>query len=284
MRSLKNLLWLGVVLSIAFGIALVGCGGDDDSTGIAPGSLTDPNFVAVNGEVEVFVDSTLDWILTGLGSMSTLGVGAGVDPINYGPTDPNAVFDTSSAIYTSDGWHIIHLSFSSDIYSGSVTDSIKFLLNSVAQEDASGLDQMEFNHWWDYNPLDTAITGKTYDANNHLSFTGLNTSTAVINGTSNMTISDKFVSVDSTVIRDFDFQATLTNVGINKSPIGWGQSCPNSGTATVSVDMTYTKDGGTPITTSWAFTLTFVNGVVNISATAGNTTWTNSYQACTASL
>ena len=66
MRPHKALLVLGLVAVTGFSLLVSGCSSDSNSSNLTPGSLTDPNFVAVQAEVNNLIDSTISYISVGL--------------------------------------------------------------------------------------------------------------------------------------------------------------------------------------------------------------------------
>jgi len=84
MRSFKSLSVLGFVLLACMSIVVVGCGSDDAPTNNA-GSLTDPNFIAVQEQVEALADSTIAFVLSGMQSSTAVSADGDIIPFLYSP-------------------------------------------------------------------------------------------------------------------------------------------------------------------------------------------------------
>lgn len=279
MRSRKLMLLLGTVVVLAASLTFYGCSKDDSPTGQV-GNLNNPEFLAVHEQVSDFVDSTLAWFNDGLGSMNRLAADTVVDPILYGPTDPNAITDSASVIYTDDGWHVVYFEFHADAYSSILVDSIQFRKAGVYQQGVADLETLLYKHNWGYNSSDTTVTHTDYTGNVDYLFDNLDEQQCTVTGTTSWDAHSKFVSADSTVWRDFEIDVTYTGGRIDKTGSGWAQGCPESGTFSVDVEMTYQKDAGTPVVTVWNVTVTFNSGIAAVVATQGETTWSYSSREC----
>ncbi len=281
MRSQKGLVFLGVIaLVTAFGFW--GCGDDDDSNPVNWGSLEDPEFQAVNSQFEQFVDSTLTFFHEGLGSISNLPGDGTTDPIHYGPGDPGATTDSLSVSYNG-GWHIVHLSWhNATDYAAVVNDSIQFIRDGVPSQEPADLEQLQYRHHWSWNAPDTTVTHINGEGHLGISFTGLDTQEATVNGTQDFTWGWDFVSADSTVRRDINVDATLSDFTIQKTQVGWAQGCPSAGLLSATVTMTYQKDDGAEVQSTWNFNVTFENGTTTTTVTSNGVTWTYSRQECIA--
>ena len=127
MRSAKFITVLGFVLLATLSLLVVGCGSDDAPTTISV-SLTNPEFVAVQDQVESLVDSTLSFILTGMNSIGSISSGGNVDPVLYGPG-----FDDTNQVTVSyvNGWHIVNANSGTSDFLFTLTDSVQFYSNNV---------------------------------------------------------------------------------------------------------------------------------------------------------
>ncbi len=280
MRSHKLLLILGVVVLAGLFVAFVGCGSDDKSTGNV-GSNSDPEFQMVQDEVGQFVDSTLEFLTNGLGSISGIATGE-IDPVQYGPGPPDydSTRDTATATYAN-GWHVVYFALHHDEFDAILRDSIQFVKDGQPQQNSAGLESLFFKHFWDFDVTDTSITHRSYTSNVDYSFTGLDTTTATISGTHDLQVHSKYVSIDSTIWHDITMEATLTQVQVNKTAVGWAQGCPCSGSISASLEMVYQKDSDDPVTSNWTVNLTFDNGNMSVIVSRGSTTWMYNTQLCT---
>ncbi len=278
MRSAKFFTVLGLVLLLSLSLLVVGCGSDKGTTSLA-GSLTDPEFVAVQGQIESLVDSTLGFVLTGMNSLSSISSGGNVDPILYGP-----VFSDSDQVTISyvNGWHIVSLTKSTADYALNIYDSVQFYSNDALSQTGVGSDSMWYRHNWTYDVADKAVSYTTFDGSAGFDYRGLNANQATIDGTNDLTVNDKFISVDSTVTRQFIFSTEVTNLTINSTPTGWDQACPNGGTITSTVSMSYTKDEAAAVVSNWTVTMTFTDGAAAISVRSGDVVWQYNSDVCIA--
>ncbi|RME25780.1 MAG: hypothetical protein D6800_07240, partial [Candidatus Zixiibacteriota bacterium] len=189
---------------------------------------------------------------------------------------PSRVDSTQNANF----WNTV---FSSDFAASGVNvwiDSVMYRdANNNPQNFGSGVAALTFIHNWTYSPSDTAGSFARYATRGQLDITGINSGTAVINGAYHQDLSSQFVSVDSTVRRDFNMTANVANVNIQQVN-GWSNHCPSSGSISVTVDLTYTKDSGSPVSSSWTFDITFNNGTATVNVTSGGETASYTHPFC----
>ncbi|MEA2030240.1 MAG: hypothetical protein U9N55_01415 [candidate division Zixibacteria bacterium] len=271
MRSRKFLLLLGTVVMIAVGMVIYGCSGDDTPTGTT-GNPNNPEFLEVKGQVSTLVDSTLNWFNGGLGSIHHLQGDGTVNPIYYGPSDPETT--TTDTSEYKNGWHVIHFAFTTSNYSMVQYDSIQFRRNGAYQQNASDLDALRLRHRWQYNAQDTTVTHCNYAGNTNFSFDNLDQEQCDVTGTCNWMANSKQVCADSTVWRGFDIDVDITGGKINKTPTGWSQGTLEEGTFSVTIEMTYQKDSDAPVTTNWNAVVAFNSGTNSTAVSCGDVTWT----------
>ncbi len=281
MRSQKIMLLLGLTVLVGASLLLFGCS-DDESPTKYTGDLNDPEFLQVYGQLNDFIDSTLISFNNGLGSMSTLSDDDYVDPVHYGPVDPNAETDSSSVIYSQEGWHIVYVSYHTDNYNTVVTDSIQFLKDGVSQQSAADLETVLYKHYWMYNVVDQNVSHNVYEGNADFTFSNLDTEIANVNGTNNLEVVSTFISNDSTVEINFNFEADFSNIKIAQTGSGWAQGCPQSGHAEFALQVVYQKDDEAPDTTNWTGVISFAHGVASYSIGNGTDSWGYSQNECTA--
>jgi len=263
---------------LALACLIVGCGDDTTTNNPPTGSLSDPEFQAVQEQIDAFVDSTVQFFGDGLSTLRGISSGEGdILPAQYivDPTETD-VFEVAYA----DGWHTINISKHFDQYATSLFDSVRYIKNSVPQQSPSGADQLLFKHHWDYDVVDTSITHAVIVGNSDFTFANLNVAVAEIDGTNDLSVYSKVVYADSTVRRWFTFDSELTEFEVAYSPFsGWGQ-CPDAGSISADVQMIYQKDSDAPDTTSWTFTGTFNEGQMTAKCTKDGLNWNYTSQIC----
>jgi len=281
MRWEKVILVLGVTLLAGLLVMFAGCGSDDKSTNSA--DYSDPEFLVVQQEIDYFIDSTLEFFTNGLDNIYGLATDTMVDPVLYGSRPPEYDFNRDTAIATyADGWHVVYFSIHRDTYDKIVRDSIQFIKDGQPQQSSAGLESLNYKHFWSYEVTDTTVTHRSYTGNADYAFVGLDTAQATITGTNELQVHCKYASIDSTVWRDIDIDATLTDMKVNKTGSGWVQNCPSAGAISASIEMVYKKDSAAPDTTNWTVNLTFNNGSMFSTVTIGSALpWTYSTQLCT---
>jgi hypothetical protein len=282
MRWEKVVLVLGVTLLAGLLVMFVGCGSDDKSTN--SGDFNDPEFLVVQQEIYSFVDSTFEFFTNGLGNIYGLATDTMVDPVQYGSRPPeydSTKGDIAIATYA-DGWHVVYFSIHRDTYDKIIRDSIQFIKDGQPQQSSAGLESLKYKHFWSYEVTDTTVTHRSYTGNADYAFVGLDAAQVTITGTNELQIHSKYASADSTVWRDINVDATLTDMKVNKTGSGWIQSCPSSGSISASIEMVYKKDSAAPDTTNWAVSLTFNNGNMFSTVTVSSAPpWMYSTQLCT---
>lgn len=280
MRSYKLVLVLGVTLLVGLFAMFVGCGSDNDKSTGNTANYNDPEFVVMQGEVNGFVDSTLEFFTNGLSNIYGLATDTVVDPVQYAPGPIDTITDSISATYAG-GWHVVYIGFNRSSFYSVLRDSIQFLKDGQPQQTASDLDNLLYRHFWTYDVIDTAVTHQSFVGNARYSFAGLNTTQATITGTDDWQAHSKYVCPDSTVWWDVNIDAALTDIVVKKSGIGWVESCPSCGSVSATIQTVYKKDTDFPDTTSWAVNLTFSDGNLYSVVTRGTSTWTYNRQLCT---
>lgn len=276
MRFRVTSLVLGLFALVIF--AMAGCGDDETSTSSNLGSLNDPEFQAVQDQVESFVDSTLEFLGNGMNTLQGISTGDGtIIPVQY-IVDPNG--DDVINVSYEQGWHVIYIAKHFSTYATSLRDSVQFIKDGLAQQSPTGCDSLVFVHRWDYDVVDTMASHNVLNGHSDYRFAGLDAGQAVINGENDLTVHNKVVYNDSTVWRDLTINSQVTNLTVNYSAYsGWGQ-CPVSGSVTTNVDMVHQNGTGAPVTSEWTFTGNFTNGVMAVTATCNGVTWKYSKQVC----
>lgn len=285
MRLENRVLVSGMAILIAVMLLMVaGCGDDDTNTPTTiTGSLSDPDFVAVKAQLDDFVDSTIAFFENGLNTLEGISDGDIIIPPQYAVSPEQE--DSIHTSYTN-GWHVIEISYTEKdqnqegIWQMTLTDSIQYKKNGVAQEDWRGHDELVYKHHWTWDVFDTNVTHTSLAGNADFTFANVNTLQATVTGSRDLTVHDKVVTVESTIWRDFTFTADINNVTLKKSDnTGWS-NCPAGGSVSATVEMVYTKDDDDPVTSTWNATFTFSNGNLSASITKGNTVWSYTSDLC----
>ncbi|UCC43600.1 MAG: hypothetical protein JSU65_10730, partial [Candidatus Zixiibacteriota bacterium] len=256
MRSRSLVLIVGLFLVPACLLIAFGCSDDDPAptqiTDETNDSIANPYFVPAQDQVEEFVGATESIIHDGL-SFSTASAAA-LMQIVFGPYVPQ---DSSS-----DTWTIFFLLEAGAQMWG--LDSIQFCRNGVPQSDGHLADQINYKHYLSFRNNDTTVTFTDHYRHSDFALTGLDGSTATVNGLHEYEVQSKFVYADSTVWWSYNLQATFANWTVLKNGSNWTTGCPTSGTGSVAVSVTYQKDAGTPVTTDWEFDLTMTDGSMEV--------------------
>lgn len=279
MRFQKSLVVLGLIFLISFTFAFVGCGSDDDTpmTG-NKGSLTDPEFMAVQAQIEIFVDSTVEFVTTGLVNISAISAYDDlIDPLIYGPSFPDS--DYVSSTYAN-GWHVVSIVRSRSDYLNTMNDSVQFFVDGTPQQSPDGIDAMYYSHKWLFTNADTSVSCNTYEGHTVMNFTGLDELETMFNGSQTLAVMSKFVSADSTVWRDFEFDADYNSIVVAKTGSGWMQGCPSSGSISMTLTMEYSKDDAEAVSSTWLVTVGFEDGVMTTIVRKGNVSWNYSTDIC----
>lgn len=278
MRLGNRVLVTGMTLLIGAALLIgAGCGGDDaDTPNTITGSLTNPEFVAVRAQLDNFVDSTVTFFKNGLNTVKGIAPGDIVIPQYAVIPELEDWWDTT---YTN-GWHVIRIDYTQpNSWQTTLSDSIQYKVNGVAQEDWRNRDQLEFRHHWTYDVFDTLVSHTSYAGYTYFTFADLNGSTTTLTGGRDFTAHNLVVTADSTVVRDFTFTAEINNVTLKWANDAWS-NCPTSNTITATVEMVYTKDDGDPVTTTWDATFSFNNGSMSASISKGRTVWSYTTDLC----
>ena len=275
MRLQKRILVSGLTVAVGVvALILTGCGSDDKSTSSTNyGSLTDPEFVVVQSLVDMFVDSTVNFLKNGLNTVYGISDENGtILPAQYAPgPEDNDIFDTSYA----NGWHRVFIGNQYEGYGTTVLDSIQYIKNGAYQESWANRDQLVYKHYWTWiSETDTIMGNADY------TFSGFNTAQATVTGTNQMEYCWQVVTGDSTVSRTFVIEATMSGFTLAKTmSVGWDH-CPLSGSVSVTLTMTYQKNGADPVESTWTGNLAFNNGSLSAAFRLGNTVWQYQNQVC----
>ena len=287
MRLGKHVLVSG--LAILFGIMVmlvVGCGDDESTTPTTiTGSLNDPEFVALKGQIDDFVDSTVSFFKNGLNTINGISEDGHILPPQYAVVPEEQ--DTCYTTFTADGWYQINIVYTQKdaqgdpVWQTSLHDSIQYRLNdAVLMSNFNTRDELIYKHHWTFDVEDTMVTYASFAGVVDLTFDDLNTTLSTLTGTRDFSAHTQTVTNDSTVWRDFTFAADVNNITLRWSTYtGWSQ-CPTTGSVSATIEMVYQKDDDDPVTTTWNVTMTFFNGTMSASVTRGNTVWSYTSDVC----
>lgn len=281
MRFQKQFLVLGLVLLISAAVMLAGCGSDDNETKTIAGSLSDPNFVAVQSQVDAFIDSTVSNLKNSFWSLQTVAIDNDITNNRYTFNIPiNPLTDIVTSSYTS-GWHIIYINQPRETFGIVVTDKFRFFENDAIVEFGANSDSLYYVHNWIYTVGDTSVSHNTFVGFSNYICEDLTTVTATVNGTQNLSLNIKNVGESSTTWRNFEITAELNNIKVNRSGQGWGDNgCPVSGTISGTVEMTFQDGESTPVTTVWTVNVSFNQGTMSATISHGDILWSYSNDLC----
>jgi hypothetical protein len=295
MSSRKHIVLLGTIALLSL-VALIvfGCSSNDDARPTITVTPEDDGGLAiVQAEIDVVVDSTLEFLLAGFNTMAQIPVVENppdtgepgdviIVPVQYGPS----LGDSVVAAYTYiGGWHVLAMAADFQTYAASFTDSVQFRnVNGYIEATPEHADAISFRHYWDVAATDTVITHGNLSGAVSFECQHLLSNLAVFNGTVAWNADKKFVLEDYTSWVDVSINSTYTNLSIARTASGWSQSCPISGSVSATLELTRTKTNEDPITTNWRVTLNFDDGMMyaNYELVGGDvTSW--SEQVCVSS-
>ena len=263
MRFRSPLIWMGLASLVVAGLVLGGCSSDSENTTPTPTvSFAEQMLPAATVQVNEQLDSVVARLEAGLASATVTSTGTDSDR-DFSP----GASDSGS---TSDNWHVVTRSnLQSSLGSLTIVDSTQFSKDGQSQPNLAGSDAMASKHYYSRTADDTTVTSKDLVLQSDLYLTGIDGSQATIDGTISAVIHDKVVTSSSTVWHDWDVSATVTALRVAKAGEGWGEGCPITGTAQISVQYTYQKDTGAPVNASWDFAVMFTNGTISANVSSG---------------
>jgi hypothetical protein len=269
-------------------ILAVGC--SDDNQAPAPtnyGSLDDPQFTAVQDEIENAITGAIGNMDAGFVNLTytpgdTSSVAAQLVPPMLDP-GPGGAPDSLWTSY-SNGWYYVYAIKAFDGYMARLKDSVQYKADGVVIEGPGGL--VDYVH----NIANWSFISTTQDIS-HIDLTGrsdfelanLDLTTATINGTCDRLAEVVYMAGDTSLAATFNFHLAASNLAIAKTTLGWGSACPVSGTVQMTLAYLYTWQGPNGFGTgnsSWNISIGFTNGLANITATNGATTWNYQTQIC----
>ncbi len=267
MRFRKPLVLVGLTALLAFGMILGGCSSDDDQP--TTNRNTDPTnqlLDVVTAQVHIQLDSAVSHFGTGLAMSQIKGTGGIVDADNdlYMVTLPGEEAEIT------DDWYVwVDGDLGASVGNLQV-DSLQYLAGLDVLSDALGADGLTYKHMYVSNAADTSADFDNISLDGDISFTGTDSDTASISGSFDMAIYSKDEYTDSTIWQNWDIEVAITGVQVAKDDGGWIDGCPCAGTAEVTVEHSYTNTQFNPILTSWTYSVTFVDGSVQVDVAKEN--------------
>jgi hypothetical protein len=285
MRFRTVLPGLGLLVLAAILFWAAGCSDEkspiNNNNPINYGSLTDPDFIMVQDQVNNYLDSSVDYFSAGLGNISKLPSDTGKIRVQYGPMSPE---DTVAYTYLN-GWHIVYVSRSNLFFTDRFMDSVQFMNNSDPIQNPNGLDYMHYIHHWNFANRDTTVTHTNLSGGIDLEFSGLDGNIATINGTKNLLAEWVYFSNDTTLKAFHDMDVQVNGVTVQKSAnYGWASGCPTGGSVNMDINQSYIINVGAGPNLhvkTWQVTVTFNDGVAAVIAVSAGQVWNYTRTICT---
>lgn len=281
MRSQKWFLFWGMAAALVLAGLFIGCSDDEKAPTGTVGSLTDPEFIAVQEIIDAVIDSTVANVGGAISSEGRIPADdSTIVTVFYGPNIPADIVIDANYEYAN-GWHVLTLTTTSDDFDAAYQDSIRFAdATGTPMEDVVNPTTINFRRHWSYTPSDTTVTNVSFVGAAELDLADVDSNLGTLNGERSLTVNSKVVTADSTVWRDVVFDAQLSDIEFSISAIPQLSGCPQGGQILATLDMSRQKDSQAPVATSWGVTANFDAGEVDITVTQGTTTWTYSTEIC----
>jgi len=287
MRFGKLTALTGVLLIALF--VFYGCSNDKTTSTptVTYGSIDDPEFVPVKTRIDSTLTIFIGDILVGFDNLyaypdDTVSVRAELTPPFVVP-DGTAGVDTLIALYDN-GWYYVYATYTGNLYSARVTDSIQYQSNGTPVQDLSAnIDFVHFINKWEFTAVNPDITHTDFDGRNNFTYANLDQSVSTINGETVNNVEAVYIGVDTTMTNNFDFSFTAANVQVARTIHGWKASCPVAGTLDMTMTHTYswthadTQGSGSG---EWTIQVTFDNGTATITASNGTSNWRYECEIC----
>lgn len=273
----------GVCLLTVVALLCLAGGCSDEKTPASPsntGLLTDPEFIQVQDQVNVFLDSAQNYFAEGFENIYKAPVDTENVINNYGPMGPT---DTATFGYY-DGWYIVYISRNNAYTASVLVDSVQYRDNGEVIEDPSGLDYLHFIRKWDFVFKNTNVSHVNMSAYLNLEYSGLDQNVAAINGTKDVFVKWVYVADDSTVEAQYDMDVAVNDINLSRVPnYPWSSGCPISGNIEIDINQSYllsTDEGKTLRVRNWVVSVTFDNGEASISVSSEGKTWNYARTIC----
>ena len=282
MHTRSTIPGFGLLLLAAVVFVVAGCSDDDapSTSNLSPGSVSDPQFLLIQGQINEYLDSTQSVFSVGLKNISQLPTDTEEVVIIHNAMGPN---DTAQYTYAN-GWHVTYIAKYTQYYDVHFRDSVQFMNDDVVVETPDPLDYLHFIRYWELTSNLTSQTHTNLAQYINLTYDNLDTDTASINGTSNSDVEWNFISGDTTVTAVFNMNVTVENIKVARSNLyGWVSGCPCSGTISMTIIEEYSATMGADqvdISRNWSITIDIENGVASVDIVSETETWSYTYIIC----
>jgi hypothetical protein len=288
MRAKVMIPGLGLLILFAVMFLAFGCSSDSSPTSTkTAGSETDHDYLLVQGQIDVVLDSAIQFFSTGFDNYNLLPNDDDEVQAHYSPGDPSAT--TGYGYYPATGWYEFYVSRDNGVFTDHMTDSLLFKADNSVTANPGDADYMHYIHHWDFASKLTSQTYTDYDSSwVDLEFTDLDDTQAQLNGTAQLWMNWNYVSIDTTIDADYNVFVYFNDVGIDEVPTyGFVSGCPSEGQFSFAIYQSYTLDDGTtPVTVDnvrWNATVEFENGLATVRITNADSFWNYSRQVCVTS-
>lgn len=277
MRSTKSLLLAGMAAFVAVTIMALGCSDDNQPTPPAPvDNGIESLLSAVQTQVHQYLDSAVVTMDAGLRVATYVDAGSADD---VGDLFMGSGFPDSTQ---SSSWIVSYLTdLSSGVGTKSVVDSITYVIDGHFGVNAKNAQDMYARHKYNFVSDDTTATFTDVINHGDLHITGIQGTTATINGTFDITVRDKDVTGNTTLWNNWTIQVNTTDLMFDRTSTAWTSGCPNSGTATVNVVWQQAQNDDVPTYTQWQMDITFTDGEMAVDVTTGNLSSSYEHSLCT---
>ena len=279
MRSRNSLILVGVVTALAVSVLVLGCSDDDTPTTTTPVE-EDHGIESMLDIVSAQVNQYLDSAVTAMESGLRVATFADIGGDDIGDAFMGAIHPDST-----NGDNDWIIAWVTDLQAGlgtmTIVDSLTYVVGGELGVSANGADAMYVKHNYSYQAADTTVSFNNVAHRGFVHITGIDGMTATVNGDFRTVVNDKFVSSDSTVWNDWVIEADLCDLQMVRTGDCWTTGCPNSGTASVTVQYTYARDLDIPTTTIWDYQVAFSDGEIDVDVTIGNLSTSYEYTLCT---
>jgi len=281
MRQKYLILGFSLIVLLAVSVYFAGCSKDDNPTNqVTEGSLTEPEFVPVQTQVNDFLDSTVQIFSDALDNSARAPIDTQYVRTYYSPLGPN---DTVTCVYLN-GWYIVYVAKDNPYMSFHNNDSIQFQNNSVVVENPIEMDYMHFIRHWEFVSKLTSVTHTSINGDVDLEFSGLDGQVATVNGNKNYNVEWNYLSNDTSIVALYDMVVTVDSVTIYHSAgSGWPTACPSGGTLQANIAQTLTVTEGSvsnTLTRNWVATVAINEGVASVRVEGLNKVWNYTVDFC----
>jgi hypothetical protein len=188
-------------------------------------------------------------------------------PISYGSINPDSVIDNGD-------WCLVYLGDVQTAFTNFYLDSIRFTKAGIVNSNPFGAESMNVRHLWRYRSTDTTGVFNNYTSTADLTFSGLKTSEATLQGTASHELDYRETQNGTSVRGNVSFDATITDLTFNKANAGWQNGIPTSGQIATDVTVIYQAGSQAPDTTVWSVDMSFTDGTMTATVVSDGATKT----------